>query len=192
VLFFFSFFTMNLFVGVSVPFEIKQKITELQKSISTLECIKLVKPENFHFTLKFLGEVDEHSAADVLEKISKRYEKFTANIFGVGVFNDGDNVKVVWVGTDDNAKFKSLADDVRDSLKNIRKDEYSIKLHLTIARVKAGTNIDKIWDFVRSNDNRIFGSFLIDRIVLFKSNLRRGEINYSILREFFFSDSTSM
>ena len=53
---------MRLFVAVDLENEVREKIYELSKALSSIRGIKTVEKENLHITLKFLGEVSDVKA----------------------------------------------------------------------------------------------------------------------------------
>ena len=165
---------MRLFVGVPIPEGIKEKIANCQKKLSG--DISLVSLENLHFTLKFLGEVPEtkvNSISGRLSIIAKQHNQFTVSIKRVGSFP-----RVIWAGAESN-ELLSLTADIQDSLADIRKENYdTIKLHLTIARIRSGRVS------VQSFANEDFGSFVVDRFVLYQSVLKRTGPEYGAIREF--------
>ena len=167
---------MRLFVGVPIPEDIKQNIAGCQKKLSG--DISLVSLENLHFTLKFLGEVPETKVNSISERLSiiaKQHNQFTVSIKGVGSFP-----RVIWVEVESN-EFISLVKDIQGSLMDIRKEDYdTIKLHLTIARIRSGRVS------VKNFANEDLGSFVVDRFVLYQSVLKSGGPIYGTVREFYF------
>ena len=55
---------MRAFVAISIPEEIKNRISEIQNQIPKFNG-KLTEKENLHLTLKFLGEISQ----DLLENV---------------------------------------------------------------------------------------------------------------------------
>ena len=49
---------MRSFIALEVPDELRKKIATLQQQLAGLD-VKLVDQQNLHFTLKFLGDVQE-------------------------------------------------------------------------------------------------------------------------------------
>ena len=155
---------------------VKEKIADCQKKL--FGDITLVPFENLHFTLKFLGEVPESKLNLVINRLSavvREHQTFTVSVHGVGSFP-----RVIWAGAE-SKEFISLVKDVQESLIDIRKEDYdTIKLHLTIARICSGRVS------VKNFANEDFGSFVVDRFVLYKSVLKSGGPVYGAVREFYF------
>ena len=155
---------------------VKEKIADCQKKL--FGDITLVPLENLHFTLKFLGEVPEtkvNSISEQLSIIAKQHNQFIVSMKRVGSFP-----RVIWAGAESN-ELLSLTVDIQNSLADIRKENYdAIQLHLTIARIRSGRVS------VKNFANEDFGSFVVDRFVLYRSVLKSGGPVYGAVREFYF------
>lgn len=163
---------MRCFVAVDIDNKLKEAIIGLQKQISG--AVKLVEPQNLHFTLKFLGEADEKLIADVssrLQLIASKFRPFDANIKGMGVFPSENYIRVIWVGCDD---LFNLQNTVENTLAPLFKKEKPVP-HLTIARVHSSNGHVK--EFIEKNKYVEIGMMWIDKIQLKKSTLtKRGPI----------------
>src|SRR3989338_8308139 len=96
-------FPMRLFLAVNIPESVKQYLGEVQESLKGHEGrITWVKPENMHFTLKFLGDVEEGKVDAITEKMSKiPYAPFSVELTDIGTFPSPSSPTVVWVGVKD-------------------------------------------------------------------------------------------
>ena len=160
---------MRSFIALEVPDELRKKIEILQQQLAGLD-VKLVEQQNLHFTLKFLGDVQEAALEEVkdnIRKISSNFSPFNAVIKGVGVFPNTSYVRVVWLGCPD---ILPLQESVESALSDLFKKEKPSP-HLTIARVRSEHGKDKIQAFVEKNKGVEIGSFVADRIKLKKSAL---------------------
>ena len=73
---------LRLFVGIEFPPELKLWL--LQSGIGGA---RWIDPGNFHLTLRFIGEVDEGTAADVDEALLRLTGRpFSVQLAGVGIF----------------------------------------------------------------------------------------------------------
>lgn len=176
----------RLFIGIPVSEDIKEKIRPLiSKLKETKADLKFVSLENLHFTLKFLGDVDESRIEEIKEKLSSiDVEKFKILIKKVGVFPALERIKVIWVGAE-SQKMVSLMKKVDHQLNSIKKNDYPEEIpHLTIARVKSGRNKEKLQTLLKEVENNEFGEMLIDKFVLYESQLTPKGPVYSVVREF--------
>ncbi|MEW5896194.1 MAG: RNA 2',3'-cyclic phosphodiesterase [Nanoarchaeota archaeon] len=179
--------TKRLFIGIPLSIEIKENIKFLIEELKqTAADLKLVSVENLHFTLKFLGDVEEGKIAEIKEKVKKAAgscAKFPVKIKGVGVFPDINRINVLWLGTG-NSLMLPLMKRINKQLNYIRKEEHGEQSHLTLARVKSGKNKDKLQDFVRKFAHEEFGEMIVDKVVLCESELTKEGPVYKVVKEF--------
>jgi 2'-5' RNA ligase len=167
---------MRCFVAVDLPEEIKEKIQETQRQFSNFDA-KLVEKQNLHFTLKFLGEIDDEQIKkieQILAELANKTPSFTVLINGMGAFPNLSYIRVVWIGAVSD-EFINLHKAVSAALGSIGKNE--AKPHLTIARIRSPRNKETIARIIKRYEKESFGSMLVDRIILKKSTLTpRGPI----------------
>ena len=100
---------------IALPFNsnlINDKVKELYNYLNKYDELKVVSPENYHITIKFLGECSEKITNKIKDSFnntviaSKKIIPFT--LFGLGVFSDLKNPNVIWAGikTDESIKNK--------------------------------------------------------------------------------------
>jgi 2'-5' RNA ligase len=163
---------MRCFVAVDLDSRLEEAVESLQKKITG--DVKLVEKNNLHFTLKFLGDIDEKTAEkakSTLDRIADSTKPFSITISGIGAFPNEKFVRVIWIGADNNDRdFLSLHRTVDDELADIAKKEKPVP-HLTLARVREQSA--SIQDFISNNRNAEIGSMIVDRIKLKKSTLSR-------------------
>ena len=58
---------MRLFIAIDLSEEAKENIEKLKLELKGIKGIKLVSKENTHLTLKFLGEVSDNKAEEVVK-----------------------------------------------------------------------------------------------------------------------------
>ena len=178
---------MRLFVGIPIAEKVKKNIMAFQKELFESGAdLKLVSTQNLHFTLKFLGEVSSHDVEKIKSKLEViKMKKTIVELSGVGVFPNEKLVRVVWVGIKENKKFVSLVKNVQESLKDVKKEDYSqVVVHLTVARVRSSLNFGKLLGAVKQFQGNSFGSFVVDRFVLYESVLTGKESVYYVIKEF--------
>lgn len=170
---------MRAFVAVDVT---SSAVGELQKEMMGAwnpKEVKPVEPDNFHFTLIFLGEISEQQANQVKEVLSGiSFEPFSLTYSGVGAFPKTTNARVVWVGVDDEGgkKLQALAGQVVASLEKIGfRPDKPFSPHLTIFRAKnRHVQVD-----IEKYAGKTFGTELVDRVHLKKSDLAPSGPTYS-------------
>jgi len=92
----------RLFVSLDLPPEFEPKVRDAQSHLrGTRADLNFTKPEQAHFTLKFLSDTPEHrldEVKDTVEGAVSAVEPFNVELGGTGVFPSRDYVSVVWVG----------------------------------------------------------------------------------------------
>ena len=126
---------MRLFVAVDIPDSLKEKIVEIEKQIESSDDIKCVENENLHYTLKFLGEVEEKESENIVKKIeavSKQVKKFKVHAKGVGYFGSPNFIRVIWVGCEKGSnQLVEISKKLEQELKYIREDDFDFHLRLS-------------------------------------------------------------
>ena len=98
---------MRVFYAIEFSDSVKEYIKSVQNVIRE-NSIKgnFSHEENFHLTLKFIGEVDEKKLSKLkysLDKVSGQVKPFSIRFDQMGFFNK-ENKKVVWIGVENEDK----------------------------------------------------------------------------------------
>ena len=175
----------RLFIGIPVSEDVKKNIQTL---VSTLDetgadC-NFVK--EFHFTLKFLGDVEEEKIPEIIEKLNNiSVNQFSVKLKGVGVFPNLKQIRVIWVGVED-AHLTQLMREVNTKLNYIRKNDHEETPHLTVARVKSAKNMEQLKKVLQTLKDKEFGEMVVDKMILYESELTPQGAVYKIVKEFTF------
>ncbi|MGI0090658.1 MAG: RNA 2',3'-cyclic phosphodiesterase [Nitrososphaerales archaeon] len=166
-------------------------VREIQRElVSTGADLKLVNPKILHFTIRFLGEIDETDKAQIISALKGNVEDFEVGVSfkGLGTFPDERRISVVWVGIDQGKQLEQQALTVNNLLKSIntlrKVDDEKFSPHVTIARVRSGRNKEKLVDFVRERKNQELGVVKIRHLRLKLSTLTPAGPEYSDLHVF--------
>jgi 2'-5' RNA ligase len=162
---------------VFLAFEISVPVKEYLKTIITdmaprISGVKWVKSEGQHITLKFFGEIEEAVATRIREKLSaleNAFEPFEATIKAVDAFPSRRRARVIVVTLEKGVDIaKAIFHDIEDALSDlgIEKEKRDFTPHVTLGRKKEQAPLLER-DIPGLNEL----SFIIDRIVLFKSTL---------------------
>ncbi len=174
---------IRAFIAVDVEGpEIVSRIRRIQDSLlETGSELKLVKPENLHFTVKFLDRIDEELVEEI-ERVLRELElkKFSINIAGIGTFPSHRRPRVIWLGVGDGEKeFISLMKEADNALSKLGfpRERREPTAHLTIARVKRVRSIEAIKKVFSTLADVEIGRMIVDHIRIKKSTLTpRGPI----------------
>ncbi len=162
---------------MEIPQELKQEVDRLiVKLKSDAPEIRWVRAANLHFTLRFLGDVEESDIPGLTELVNKHTENQTAfkiRLSGLGCFPNMKRPRVVWLGADgETDNFKQTAYKVESACREagFGKGDKPFSPHLTIGRIKNSRGLE---DFIKTLPDVKFTSeeFEVDHLVVFRSDL---------------------
>jgi len=136
--------SIRAFVSVNLDEAMKtalaRVVADLKKSGAD---VKWVKPENLHFTLKFLGEISDeqrHAVEMMLAQLARREAPFQIRLEGLGAFPSIEAPRVVWVGIAQGQEVMAhLAGEIdrEGAALGLRKEARGFSPHLTLGRVRS-------------------------------------------------------
>jgi len=180
---------MRAFIAIDLSKELKEKTSEFQKELLKLDILEGNWTKEYHLTLKFLHEITDAQVkliSNVLIDISKKTKKFELELNGLGAFPSQNYIRVIWIGAgkgDEEAKeLQRAVDNKLEKLGFEKESRYSN--HLTLARVKAVEDKDKLKEIFERNATKSFGSFEVKEVKLIKSTLTREGPKYETIASF--------
>lgn len=180
----------RLFVGL--PLEERVVIDSMGNMIKELSSfkkdLKVVKEENYHITLKFLGAVKEETAAKMAESFNK-IEAGTGpvpfQLKGLGSFSGSSGPSVIWAGIECDIKplleLQKLIEYWSVSF-GYEREKRRFTPHFTLARVKKYSIPDTgLKSLIADNRETIFGESVFKECHLYESFLSESGPRYEIL-----------
>lgn len=164
---------------------------ELLKKELPLNNIKWVEPENFHITLKFLGDLNVKKIESIqqsLHRLSKLHVPFDVKVSGIGAFRNWARPEVVWLGISTPRALVKLHADVDQEFGflGIQPDKHEYKPHLTLARIRNSEGLSDIREPARKCFSHIESIETISEIVLYDSLLTPKGPKYNAIDRFQF------
>src|ERR1035441_3521640 len=106
---------LRLFVAIAIPEQVRNEIIAVQKELKTLALgdVRWTNEEQFHLTLKFLGNVPASSVEAVKESLAQACAvtaPFHLRAEGIGFFPNEWQPRVVWVGFEDDKNELTVLD----------------------------------------------------------------------------------
>lgn len=150
--------------------------------------LKLVEPKNIHITVRFLGAMNPDmvdKVYDVMKKIN--FAPFNIQLQGLGVFPTVNYPRVVWAGITLGAEqLRSIFEQLEPMIHELgfAPEPNGFNPHLTIARVRSGTNKQRLVDFVTKQSEYEFGNIKANCLRLKKSQLSEMGPTYTTLKEY--------
>ena len=141
--------------------------------------IKWVEGNLQHLTLKFLGKIPEpkiEPLCQILAQISKESESFTMRINKLGVFGSQYHPTTLWFGFEKQPILNQLFEKVENRLTSeleFEANDGNFVPHLTLGRIKKMDNKKRFWDAINKNQPTYFQEFIIDEMILYRSQLEK-------------------
>lgn len=167
---------------------ITRRITEVQGMLGNSRAdLKLVKPQNIHLTIRFLGDIQPHMVDAIYEEMKQvTFTPFDVELKGLGVFPKLNYPRVVWAGITKGAnELTNVFEQLEPRLRGLglSPDTKGFSPHLTLARVRGGRNKARLVEVIRELEDYEFGAVKAECLKLKQSDLTpRGPI-YTTLKE---------
>lgn len=166
----------RLFIGVGVNSEKQKDLIEvcrkLKVSSSKKELeMKWAPPENWHITVKFLGDVDITLIDELqtaMQSAAEKIQPAKLRASGIGAFPEERHARVIWAGV---AKSQALLDLQTEVESECLRLGFAVDLrdfnpHITVARLRNAVSVrEMISPFVR----KTFSDVELNELVLFES-----------------------
>ena len=162
----------RLFTAVEIPAEIILSLSLLRGG---LPGARWIDPENYHVTLRFIGDIDEPTADEVagaLAHVDRR--SFELSLSGLGAFGT-KKPHSIYAGVKASAALKELQGEHERIVQRIGLEPERRKFtpHVTVARLKGASSADVAAYLTLRGDFRT-PSFRVGRFVLLSSRASKG------------------
>lgn len=178
------------FLAIELSRTILKKIEEVQGDLKSSRAdVRWVSPEKIHLTLKFFGNIEESRIEPIVKSIeepTRTTSPFILTARGVGAFPHLKNPRVIWMALlDEKEVLISFQKRLEKELEKIgfEPEARPFQAHLTLGRVKSSRGRDELIGRMERHMEEEFGAFQVERVVLFKSDLRPSGPIYTPLRE---------
>jgi 2'-5' RNA ligase len=174
--------SFRLFVAVTIPEEVKAKIEEAQAELRRVfpeRSVRWTRRDQFHLTLRFLGEVDASrvgALGDVLRAACQGFSALRLRAQGVGFFPDLRFPRVAWVGINEQSdQLPRLQQAVEVSTREFTAEEPGERFtgHVTLARIKGikRPEAEALGEAAACMAQRPFGEWTAYKVELMRSEL---------------------
>ncbi|MDF1548760.1 MAG: RNA 2',3'-cyclic phosphodiesterase [Bacteroidales bacterium] len=165
----------RLFIGIRImpSYELLDFYSKLKQNL-LLDKIKWVSAENFHITLKFLGEIETSLIPEIkksVQTVANQTRKFKIQLKGLGQFKKNRSTKVIWLGLSNFEKINNLAENVMLEMIGLgfEPENRPYSAHLTIGRVKYVDDEIKLTEMIENFKDEMFQLSDIESITLYES-----------------------
>jgi len=170
---------MRLFVGLELPWELRQRVALLANA--GIPGARWVPPENYHLTLRFIGETPGHVAEEIDHALAAlTAPSFTLTLMGIGTFGKGGRGQSLWVGVERSEPLERLHSKIETALQRcgLEPERRRFQPHLTLARLD-GTAEAKVAGFVQAHNLFRAEPAVMEHFTLFSSLLGKDQAVYT-------------
>lgn len=170
---------MRLFVGIDLPWTLRNRIAAL--TMTGIQGARWVPPENYHLTLRFIGEVPPPVAEEVdLALAALRGKGLELTLAGVGTFSKGGRANTLYVGVERNPRLEHLQNKVETALQRVglEPERRRFQPHVTLARLDCSPEF-KLVEFVQAHSLFRADPFPVEHFTLFSSQLGKEQSVYT-------------
>ena len=180
---------------IGLPLRLEQGALEARCELLSAfegERISWVEPENYHVTLRFLGDTiltDVKQIGSALRAGIKVPVRRHMELSEPGSFGPLKKPRVIWLGFEQTDFFDLLKNDVDRVLGEcgVPFEKQPFRAHLTLGRVRSLQNLSKFYTIVDDMKQCFRSKVLFDRLVFYRSILGPRGPEYHVLEELVFS-----
>jgi len=168
---------VRLFVALPIGEGLKEQLAALAGGIPGA---RWVPPENYHLTLRFIGEVENVLADELDEALATiRAKPFDLTLRGLDVFEKAGRIQSLYVGVERCERLLHLQSKVETALQRagLPPERKKFAPHVTLARTDKAAP-DKLIAFVQAHNLFRAPAERMDHFCLFSSRLGKEQAHY--------------
>ena len=175
---------MRLFAALDLSWSVREQLAAL--SGLGIPGARWVPPENYHVTLRFIGEVPAYIARDIDDAfLALRAPAFSLNLNGMGTFAKGGISSALWAGVEKNPALDHLRNKIETALQRVglERERRRFQPHITLARLDNPAEY-KVAGFVQAHNLFRTGPIEVKHFTLFSSILSKDQAVYTVEAEY--------
>lgn len=158
----------RLFTGLQVPPDMARQVALLRGGLTGA---RWIEPDDFHITLRFIGDVDDRTAHDVADLLyAVRRKPFEVTLTGLGSFG-GDKPRSLFIAVKPSQSLVELQAEQERIMRRVGLAPETRKFvpHVTLARLGRDTSARSVADWIAIRGLFATRSFLVPEFALFSS-----------------------
>ncbi len=162
---------MRLFVALELPWRLRDQLSTM--AAAGVPRARWAPPENYHLTLRFIGETPRYRAEDIDFALSGlRARRFFLTLSGIGTFARGGRSTAVWIGVERNPQLEHLQNKIETALQRcgLEPERRRFQPHVTLARLD-NVPEGKLVSYVQAHNLYRADPVSVDHFTLFSSQL---------------------
>ena len=157
----------RLFVGLEVPEPIADHLAEFQRG---LPGARWINPDDFHLTLRFIGDINSRFAREIEDELSEiEQAPIPVKLTGIDVFG-GDRPHTLYARVEPCKALSALQTESEKCLRRLGLPPEPRKFvpHITLARLRSASVLD-LADYLGESGYFAAEGFVADRFALFSA-----------------------
>jgi RNA 2',3'-cyclic 3'-phosphodiesterase len=174
---------MRLFVSIELPEDVRRHLGHIQKRLEPIIKAKWTALEQFHLTLKFLGETADSQITEIVDRLRavRIEEAIRLRTGGVVCFPPHGPIRIIAAGMKDEAEACArLQAEIESACHaaGFALEGRAWKPHVTVGRVKDRTPAGARSAVIAACENLSEAEFEVDEFCLMQSSLDRNGPTY--------------
>lgn len=179
---------MRLFVALNLPKKERERIHRTARKLRKADMpVRWIDADDFHITLKFLGEVRRERLEEVeqaMNRVASTTKAFSTTFGGFGAFPSIRQPRVIWLGVGANPELRCLKQDLEWSFGDLgfEAETRSFHPHVTLGRAddRDGAGAFRGLDDIMA-DLECEGDVKVSKLDLMRSQVSPQGSTYTVL-----------
>ncbi|MEM7478636.1 MAG: RNA 2',3'-cyclic phosphodiesterase [Planctomycetota bacterium] len=177
--------TTRVFAAVEIGEPARSIMGRLMRKLETrVDHVRWTPLDQFHLTLKFLGEVDNRQLPEICQRLkscAQAVSPFAVEVRGLGSFPEAKPPRVLWAGVEQGSdSLQSLNESLNQSFAEMgfAIEPRRFTPHLTLGRIGKGIDYELLAECIAETTSKVETRFEVDELVLMSSERERGRYAY--------------
>ncbi len=187
----------RLFCSIGVPAnrEILEAVDSWKQNFAG-QNVKWVNPNDYHVTLKFLGETEETKMLEIikaLENCAPKLVPFSFHVQNGGTFRKNNVPSVIWLDLLNTSGLVFLYNTINKALRHLDYATHKTCFvpHLTIGRIKQANDTKETQALMNRIITKQLATVRVDSFSLMESILQAQGPKYSVVGKFLFKSGSN-
>ncbi|MGH6806555.1 MAG: RNA 2',3'-cyclic phosphodiesterase [Ensifer adhaerens] len=157
----------RLFTALEIPRNVAMSLSLLRGGLPGARWIDV---ENYHITLRFIGDVDWRTADEIIDKLDRiERPEFQLLLNGTGAFGS-KKPHSVWAGVSNHPEMYALQAEIERICQRLGlpADPRKFTPHVTLARLRS-SRVEDVVEYLSGRGNFMASLFTVSRFVLLSS-----------------------